>query len=439
MSIPFPAVISAPTLATRFTDVDLISRYLDAGSLAGEPHYLGFGETWTEVPDGLTRKLASLPSYAHGYALSQYGSPRLQQTLRHYIVRTHGLSAVGELGRDYEMAAVHGGTRNTMSDFAGMIAAYCRDRNPVAITTAPGWDYANVVEPMGFRTRYLHLNETIGYQPSTAEFDRLVAEIHARSDEELALVIVNAQHNPTGANWEAETVRHIIRRALANNSAVLIDDAYYGVHPPDQQPTSALRIMLEEADPDNPRHRAWLAVRSLGKQFHCNGWGVGAATAHPSTLDTLVNRAMFGRSFASALPLQEAMASWLEDPESERYLESLRRDYAAKRSVVGRCLGVDANVQVGEFAPYARIRVRLGSATIDEFRAECLDKTGVLVAADRWTGPADTENAAPDGPSSYGWIRLFLGPPVDVILSALTRLTDAGYLPSAPGSPDNAR
>ncbi|MCO6009884.1 pyridoxal phosphate-dependent aminotransferase [Actinoallomurus purpureus] len=431
MSVPYPEVIAGPELSTRFPDTALVSGYLDAGSPAGDLIYLGFGETWTQAAPGLMAALAELPRHSHGYVISQYGLPRLQRTLRSYIPMTHRLPEDVQAGRDYEVAAIGGGTRNAMFDFARLLRADpgygpAVGRIPVAVAPMPGWDYAGVLEPLGYRMRYLRLRADGGPEPG--DLAELLGDVAADPAEQAALIVINAQHNPTGANWPADTVRDMVRQALSAGAAILLDDAYYGVHDPRLTPTSALRVLLEEMATAPPEaRRRWLAVRSLGKQFHCNGWGIGAMTAHPQTLDALVNTLQFQRSFASAIPLQEAMATWLTDEESQHYLDDLGREYSRKRAVVRDVLTSEHGYpqdafQLGEFAPYARMQVPPAwqgkPDAVREFREECLRRTGVLVGVDRWSTGADEETA---------WFRLFLGPPLPVIAEALTRLAKAGY------------
>ncbi|MCP3800650.1 pyridoxal phosphate-dependent aminotransferase [Allokutzneria sp. A3M-2-11 16] len=384
MSIPFREVMTGPELPTRFTDAELVTRYLDAGSPAGEPIYLGFGETWTEIAPGLAKILATpMPPHSHGYVISQFGLPRLQKVLRGYIAETHGLPA----GADFEVAATAGGTRNAMFDFARLVRQSVRDRTPVAVVPMPGWDYEGVFSALGYETRYLPLRAETGYQLSTEDFGVV---------DGADLVVINAQHNPTGVNWDATAVRELIRRT---DAALLLDDAYYGVHDPGITPTSALRILLEE----QPRQH-WLAVRSLGKQFHCSGWGIGAVTSTPSTLDILLNEELFHHGFAAAIPLQYAMAEWLENPESATFLGHMNEEYAAKRAALKTTLK-DEDHHLGECTAFMRFK-----APDADFRLRCFRETGVLFSDST--------------PSS--WLRLYLGPPLPVLTEAFERV--AGVL-----------
>jgi aspartate/methionine/tyrosine aminotransferase len=440
MPIPFREVIAAPDLATGFADTAMMSSYLDEGSPAGELIYLGFGESWTEVAPGLVAALARpLPTHSHGYVISQYGLPRLQRTLRSYIATSHRLPTGSQAGRDFEVAVASGGTRNAMFDFARLLQ---RDRTigvaappgrvPILIAPQPGWDYAGIVEGLGYRTQFVPLRDSAGYQPLPEDVDRAIRSVLADPKLKLALVVINAQHNPTGANWNPDAVRHIIRRTLDAGAAILLDDAYFGVHDPGLEPTSALAVLLKELDGlPPPMRRRWLAVRSLGKQFHCSGWGIGAVTASPETLDTLLNSVQLQRSFATAMPLQEAMATWLTDVASSRYLDQMNQEYAIKRAAIAEMLRDELGYpphayQIGRCGAFARIQVppayQSTPAGVQAFREECFRRTGVLVGVDRWSGDLS------DRAASQACFRIYLGPPLKVIAEGLSRLAaHAGY------------
>lgn len=421
--IPYSEVIAGPELPTRFTDTALVADYRASGSPAGELIYLGFGEAWSDTAPGLVAALGELPGHAHGYVISQYGLPRLQRVLGEYLTHSHCLPPEARLGRDYQVAVSHGGTRNAMFDFGRLLLADASPGQPLVIAPMPGWDYAGVFTGLGYRTRFLPIRQQLDHQPDPAELAGLLA---GRDRGRPTLVVINAQHNPTGTNWAPDSVRALIRLALEQDAAVLLDDAYFGVHDPALRPTSALRVLLEELLQVAPaRRRRWLAVRSLGKQFRCNGWGIGAATAHPETLGRLVNDVQFQRGFASAVPLQQAMASWLADPAAQHYLDAAGREYTEKRTQVRDLLTrrlsyPPEGFQLGEFAPYARITLPAGHRSVAEFQRECLAKSGVLVGVDRWSTDNDAHEERP-------CFRLFLGAPLAAVREALARMAEAGY------------
>ncbi|MFE5847751.1 aminotransferase class I/II-fold pyridoxal phosphate-dependent enzyme, partial [Streptomyces niveus] len=339
-------------LPTPYGDVDLLRGHEKAGHNPADVRYLSLGATWRSPHPALARALGSLPPHAHDYLLTPRGWPALTDVLRRYITTTHRLPGVAELGVDYDVAACVGHTRAVMPDFARLLADEARDRaqgsplrglralvrgrRPIAVASAPRWDYDGVLGPIGYEIRSFGVRRQEEYQPDVAE----VTEVLARARRDTTgpvLLIVNSQHNPTGANWSAEVVRGMIRAALAAGAAILVDDAYFGVVDPGVVPTSALAVLLEElrgiAPADRPR---WLAVRSLGKQFQVNGWGVGSQVASPDTLRLLGER-LTRRTYPGS-PLELAMAAWLTNPESGEFLEHQNRQFAAKRAEVGRLL-----------------------------------------------------------------------------------------------------
>jgi N-succinyldiaminopimelate aminotransferase len=421
-------------LPNPYDDVSILRRYQQAGGDLAEVIYLSLGETWSRAAPGLREALAAdLPAHCHGYSLSPYGFPALHSILRTYITDTHHLEAVAALGRDYEVAVSQNSTRNAMFHFGRLLREDSRataGRKAVVIASTPGWDYAGVYTALGFEMRTFDVDSRTHYQPDHQEVDDLLRRARRDTDGPVLLAI-NAQHNPTGANWDPHRVRAMIRSALATRTGMLVDDAYYAVHNPDVVPTNTLRILLEELN-SLPRgqHPRWLAVRSLGKQFHCNGWGIGALTAAPDTVGRLVVRLQPQYTYVSAVPLQAAMAAWLRSPASQSYLAQQRTEYAAKRRRVTRRLTDDLGYPgtaffPGDCAAYLLMRIPpwYGPGPHGEssgYRGYCLSRTGVLLGEARMTTPGTPPNEA------GGHVRLYLGVTSRVLDEALSRFQRSG-------------
>lgn len=427
-------------LPNPYGDAVLLAEYAAAGNDPAHVLYLSLGETWTEAAPGLRAALATgVPRHAHGYMLSPYGLPALHRVLRDYITRTHGLDGAAHLGADYEVAVSQNSTRSVMSDFGrlllhehhasrgilGRLPGNKRRARGILVHTSPGWDYPGVYTALGYRMRPVPLRPETGYQPDPAE---MAATLHTARAETAGPVIlaINAQHNPTGANWAPETVRAMIQAARDTGAHVLIDDAYYALHDPHLPPTSALRILLEEYG-HLPRRRRprWLAVRSLGKQFHCSGWGIGALTADPDTVETLCAKLRPQYSYTSSVPLQAAMAAWLQNPDCETYLAQQRTLYAAKRTAVTERLHHDLGYPPlfpGEVGPFLLLPIppHYPGPDGEDVRRHLLRRAGVLLGEAHMTTPGHRLN--PSG----GYVRLYLGPPTEVLHDALSRLAQAG-------------
>ncbi|MEU7846061.1 pyridoxal phosphate-dependent aminotransferase [Micromonospora parva] len=411
MSVP-AELLEHAVHPNRLPDTEWLSQFR-ARNDGREPIMLGLGERWEGIPAALVAALAEAPPSAHGYQLSMYGLPRLRTVLRDYIRDTHRL---GGLDDRYELAVSWTGTRSVMRDFAELVAAQRGGGPPpLALAVAPSWDYAGVLEQAGFAMAYLTPGEGDGWLPTPD----LIGSWRPDPGCRLGLVVINAQHNPTGLQWSAASVDAFIRLAAEHGAAVLIDDAYYGFIAPEAEPTSALAQMVAaSAAMDVP----WVAVRSLGKQFNCNGWAIGAVTGPPGLLDDLVNDVRARHTYNHGAHLQSAMAHWLSDrPAVEEYLAAERTAYAVRRTTaldaLTRC-GV-ADIVAGPANPYLLFPVAGDRRT---FLRRAATEVGVLLS-DAW--PA----ARRLGPHPGRHVRMYLGREPEDLAEAVDRLATAELLP----------
>ncbi|WNV85804.1 pyridoxal phosphate-dependent aminotransferase [Umezawaea sp. Da 62-37] len=399
----------------RLRDVGWLREYLAAGSPAGDPIVLSLGEPWGGVPDGLLAALRDVPGHAHGYQMSMYGLPRLRRSLRDYVARTQGLPSDGR----WELAVGWTGTRSAMCDFARHLAGAGHRPGGTVLVLGPSWDYAGVFAPYGYRVEHLDCLGADGFAVDEAA----IRAWRPADGGDVAVVVVNAQHNPSGHDLAPGVCRALLELALDASAAILVDDAYFGVSDA-SPPTSAsalLHELLGEADPPAP----WLAVRSLGKQFHCNGWALGAVLAEPAFLDEFVNVTRTHHTYNHGVLLQWAMADWLADTGGvEAFLRAEREACRAKREyVVGRlrAAGVpDRRIVTGPAAPYLSFPVPEG----DHGHARrCVLEAGVVLS-EMWPLARVAER------DDSGYLRLFLGPERAVLAEALDRLDGAGLTTS---------
>ncbi len=423
-------------LPNHLPDVAWLLTYLDNDCPHGDPIILSLGETWSQAPAQLTHLLSRSSQFVHGYQLSMYGLPAFRRVLRDYMIRSQHLP----LHTPFEVAATWSGTRSMMFDYGRLLRAQQTDRRtPVVLVSAPGWDYAGVFEPLGFKMCYLKLRPEAGFYPSVDEYVGLVESIEQDPGQYLALVVINAQHNPTGVNWDQQLVQQLIRTAIHAGAAILLDDAYYAVHSPRIQPTSALKMLLQElADvADSQAQQRWLAVRSLGKQFHCNGWALGAVASHPATLDRLVNEFRVQHQYNYLGVLQQAMARWLSDPASDAFLHTVRESYEQKRALLDVLFQTRLN--------YPRQAYHLGECTsyllfaipevytrqpdgVRQYLHDCFIHTGVLFS-DPWLLPR-----VGDTLGGVNYVRMYLGPDLEVLEAAVERMARAGLTYDMPGA-----
>jgi aspartate/methionine/tyrosine aminotransferase len=378
--------------------------YVERGAPAGAPIMLSLGESWSDTPAALIDGLRSTPLDMHGYEISMYGLPALRRALRDYISDDQGLPDDGR----WELAVSWTGTRSAMRDFADSV------ERGTALVVTPAWDYAGFLEPLGFTVAPVPVDLAVGSEPDPES-------IRGLAPADLTLVVVNAQHNPTGANWSSTLVRTMVELAIERGAALLIDDAYFGVCPPEEDPTSAVRILLESTR-GRPAPR-WMAVRSLGKQFHCNGWALGAVVSDPSTLDTFVTEIRPRHTFNHAAHLQHAMARWLADRSAvERYLAGERAAIARRRaSTLKRLHPATRRASIaGPAAPYLLAPV---AGDVTDHLRRCAVECGVLLSD-------AVARARLDAPTNSRHVRIYLGVEDARLAAAFDRLEAHGLLPA---------
>ncbi|MBC3990540.1 pyridoxal phosphate-dependent aminotransferase [Streptomyces sp. AC563] len=428
MSVPAD-VIEDSDLYNPYEDTELL-REAATGRELDDVIYLSLGETWSRVAPGLVSALEEgLPPHSHGYVLSPYGLPALRRVLRALVPAEHGLPHTARPGEDFDVAVSQGGTRNAMFHFGRLLGRRSHEpaARPAVVCPSPGWDYPGVFSALGYDVHRFGLEPGAGYQPDPHDVAHALRKARAGTSGPLLLVI-NAQHNPTGANWTGGAVRAMVRAALEVEAGVLVDDAYYALHDPGTVPVSALRILLEEFGPlPAARRPPWLAVRSLSKQFHCNGWGIGALTGPPAVLEHLLGRLLPEYAFVSAVPLQAAMATWLRSRESRVYLATQRGEYARKRAHMAEHLAGGLGYPrdaffVGPSGPYLLMRTPpwYDDRKAESYRSFCLRRSGVLLGEGHMTTPG----TSPVG--GQGQVRLFLGPSRQTLTRAVRRMAAAG-------------
>ena len=417
-----------------YSDARLIDDYLRSGR-AAPPLMTSIGDpsfTSAQVPQRLLDYVGAAPRELHGYQASMGGLPVARRAIASYLRRTTGLDAAAQYGEDFQIALTAGGTRGVIGDFGRLLRDRAQDGDsvPVALCTNPCWDYAGPLGEAGYEMAYWPLHASNGWQPDIADARRAAAAVAAQNGKRLALIIVNAQHNPTGCGWSLYSLNALFELAEAHGAGVLLDDPYFEVRTPQASPVAAPAALLTFLADANTGDGGldWCAVRSLGKQLGVNGWGVGALTAAPQTLAEMLDRA-FRRRFPGNAHHEWALAQYLADPASERHAAEQREALADKRSKffqVLQELGWPPDlIGRGEFTPYVLVATprawgRLPDGA-ERYRRHLLDSAGILVSHASIEG---ADLAGGDGTTP--WVRFYLGVGDDVFDTILERLVEAG-------------
>lgn len=149
-------------------------------------------------------------------------------------------------------------------------------------------------------------------------FDR--DEVRAAFNPRTRLLILNTPHNPTGKVFTRDELTFLGELCAEFDVKVLSDEVYE-------------HLVFEPARHLRPATLPGLAERTVtvssgGKTFSLTGWKVGWVIAPPPLRDA-VQRAHQFVTFATAAPLQAAMAEALRLPDA--YFTELTASYAAKR------------------------------------------------------------------------------------------------------------
>lgn len=115
-------------------------------------------------------------------------------------------------------------------------------RVPVMLALAPRSDYAGVFVLLGFETAFLRLCPGDGFRPRVDDLLEFAYTLESNAARRLALVVVNAQQNPTGVDWGDASVAKLVEVAAAG-TALHFDNAHCALLEPGRRPTAAVRVV----------------------------------------------------------------------------------------------------------------------------------------------------------------------------------------------------
>jgi methionine aminotransferase len=140
--------------------------------------------------------------------------------------------------------------------------------------------------------------------------------------ERTRLIILNTPHNPTGATWSEQDIRHLREAIAGRDICLLSDEVYEHICFDGKQHQSLLRY------PDLAA-RAFV-VSSFGKTYHATGWRIGYCIAAQPLMEAFLRIHQF-INFSTSTPMQYAIADFLADcPQHHRELSNF---YQQKRDL----------------------------------------------------------------------------------------------------------
>jgi N-succinyldiaminopimelate aminotransferase len=269
---------------------------------------------WRAIRDGVNQ-----------YAPSP-GLRELREAIAEHAARFHGHTGVEP---DTMVTVTSGATEALLCALLGLV-----EPGDEVVMFEPLYDsYAANVGFVGATARGVPLRPPDAIH-ATWWFDQ--EEVRAAFGPRTRLLLLNTPHNPTGKVFTREELEFLGGLCVEHDVRVLSDEVYeHLVFAPARHVRPATLPGLAERT---------VTVSSGGKTFSLTGWKVGWCIAPPPLRDA-VQRAHQYVTFATASPLQAAMAAALRLPDS--YFEELGALYTAKRA---RLLG---GLEAAGLRPYA--------------------------------------------------------------------------------------
>jgi N-succinyldiaminopimelate aminotransferase len=278
---------------------------------------LGQGFPDFDGPEVVKRAaLEAITAGVNQYAVSQ-GAVALRTAIAAHARRFWGL----QVDPMREVAVTSGATEAIFDAVQAFV-----DPGDEVVIFEPFYDsYLAAVQLAGGRPRFVRLRPP---DAGHAWWWLDHAELEQAFSPRTSLVIVNTPHNPTGKVFTREELQHIGELARRSDALLISDEVYeHLVFPPARHLPPATLPGLEDRT---------LTISSGGKSFSFTGWKVGWAVG-PEPLVSAVQKVHQWVTFATASPLQAAIAVALELPDS--YYEGLLAEYTQRRAVLARALG----------------------------------------------------------------------------------------------------
>jgi aspartate/methionine/tyrosine aminotransferase len=311
------------------------------------------------VIEAMTAALA-----AHG---SIYGDPRglpeFREAVAEHLSATRGLDV-----RPDHVIAQPGGTA-----VVGKFLAVAAPPGSEVLVPVPGFPV--------YRAAARHVGATpVSYRydvgPATTAID--IDSLHAAVSPRTSAIIVNAQHNPTGADASVAELEAIADIAAAHELAVLADEAYFDIRYDARRSTSIAAL-------DGMSERTAILM-SFSKSHAMAGLRLGAVAAPPPLVGPLAERTRMSE-FCVQAAVQLAGVAALRGPQD--FTGQLRRSLADRRRAVTAAIDrspmMTAHRPATTFYAYVDVTEAIAAAGVGTVGAfvDALDRDcGVVVCPD---------------------------------------------------------
>ncbi len=294
------------TVFTEFSRLAVEAKAVNLGQ--GFPDFDGPDEIKQAAKDAIDRGV-------NQYAFTA-GSAELRAAIAAHAARFYGQ----KVDPDTMVSVTSGATEAIFDAAMGLLSP-----GDEAVLFEPYYDsYLASVQMAGAVPRYVRLRPPDAAHPAWW-FDE--SELAKAFGPKTKVVFVNTPHNPTGKVFTAAELEVIGALAKKHGAVILSDEVYE-------------HLVFAPAKHVRPATLPGLAERTLtlssgGKSFSFTGWKIGWAIAPPALVKA-VQKAHQWVTFATAAPLQAAIAQALRLPDS--YFLGFAAMYRKKRDLLTAAL-----------------------------------------------------------------------------------------------------
>lgn len=327
--------------------------------------------------------------------LNQYppgrGYPDLLLAIAEHQQRFYGLT----IDPDSEVIVTAGATEALTATLLALIDG----PEDEVVVFEPYYDsYAAAVALAGARLRTVPLRAS-DFQP---DLDQLAAAVTDRT----RIILVNDPHNPTGAVFDEEVRRELVRLAARHDAVIVTDEVYEHLtfHTP-HVPIATLPGAAERT----------LTISSAGKTFSTTGWKIGWVHG-PAALITAVLTVKQYLTYVNGAPFQPAVAVGLRLDDA--FFSDAAAALARKHAILGdglRAAGFTVHAPRGGYFTVADATA-LGGTDAAAFCRALPERAGVVaIPLTAFVSPARRSTYA-------GLVRFAACKRVEVLEEAATRL-----------------
>ena len=327
--------------------------------------------------------------------LNQYppgrGFPDLLLAIAEHQQRFYGLT----VDPDSEVIVTAGATEALTATLLALIDG----PEDEVVVFEPYYDsYAAAVALAGARLRTVPLR-TPDFQP---DLDQLAAAVTDRT----RIILVNDPHNPTGAVFDEEVRREVVRLAARHDAVIVTDEVYEHLtfHTP-HIPIATLPGAAERT----------LTISSAGKTFSTTGWKIGWVHG-PAALITAVLTVKQYLTYVNGAPFQPAVAVGLRLDDA--FFTDAAAALARKHAILGdglRAAGFTVHAPQGGYFTVADATA-LGGTDAADFCRALPERAGVVaIPLTAFVSPAQRSAYA-------GLVRFAACKRIDVLEEAAARL-----------------